>query len=313
MSGHEQRDGDWRVICSLSGFKGWASDCVKLWNGTYALRRFAGSETQRHPQELPYTPPVAEGRVPWAQPQGADVFADDGWTPLSLGAALLAWWDAEATSSLILAGSAITSWADVKGGYALTQATGSMRPTYASNSLNARPAATFDGVDDYLSMESAPFPIGAVGSEIWSLVNQTSTPVGNRVLAAYGGSSTTNRRAAQRSVTASTSRLRTDVGIGAGASAATASNTNVVFDGIHVTRSIIRESNVTSDIDGDAGASSTAVPATVATRTRIGANTSDTASAFWQGPINSILITTTLGASNAALLLAYLKARGGIA
>jgi hypothetical protein len=72
----EQRPGDWRIICSLSGFKGWASDCVKTWDGLYVLRRFAGSETQRHPQEGRTTPVIGEGRVPWAQPETTATFRD---------------------------------------------------------------------------------------------------------------------------------------------------------------------------------------------------------------------------------------------
>lgn len=73
MSGHEQRPGDFRVICDFSGFKCWASETVKTWNGLRVLRRFAGEETRRHPQES------VRGRredtsVPDPRPEGADVF-----------------------------------------------------------------------------------------------------------------------------------------------------------------------------------------------------------------------------------------------
>lgn len=73
MSGDEQRPGDWRVICDYSGFKAWASECAKTWDGHYVLRRFVGEETQRHPQEF------VRGRadhpqVPWSRPEPADTY-----------------------------------------------------------------------------------------------------------------------------------------------------------------------------------------------------------------------------------------------
>lgn len=76
MSG-EQRPGDWRVICQMSGFKGWASDCVKTWDGFYVLKRFAGSEVNRHPQEFVRGRPDNQA-VPWTSPEPADVFLSPG-------------------------------------------------------------------------------------------------------------------------------------------------------------------------------------------------------------------------------------------
>lgn len=72
MSG-EQRPGDYRVICDYSGFKAWASDCVKTWNGFYVLRQFAGEETRRHPQEL-VRGRAENTRVPIARPEATDTF-----------------------------------------------------------------------------------------------------------------------------------------------------------------------------------------------------------------------------------------------
>lgn len=65
--------GDFRVICDYSGFKCWASETVKTWNGFRVLRRFAGEETSRHPQDL--VRPVREDtRVPNARPEATDTF-----------------------------------------------------------------------------------------------------------------------------------------------------------------------------------------------------------------------------------------------
>lgn len=73
----EQRPGDWRVICDFSGMKCWASETVKTWDGHRVLKRFAGKETQRHPQELVRGRPDNQ-RVPWSRPEPADVFLSPG-------------------------------------------------------------------------------------------------------------------------------------------------------------------------------------------------------------------------------------------
>lgn len=70
----EQRPGDWKFVCSLSGFVGWASDSVVLASGNRALRRFAGQETQRHPQEGQAPIVRGEGQVPWSRPEATATF-----------------------------------------------------------------------------------------------------------------------------------------------------------------------------------------------------------------------------------------------
>jgi hypothetical protein len=77
MSGHEQRPGDWRCICDFSGFKCWASETVKTHDGFRVLKRFAGEETQRHPQELVRGRPDNQ-RVAWARPEPTDTFLSPG-------------------------------------------------------------------------------------------------------------------------------------------------------------------------------------------------------------------------------------------
>jgi hypothetical protein len=74
MSG-EQRPGDWKFVCDFC-LTGWASESVVTWNGFRVLRRFAGSEVHRHPQEEPYRPPHGEGQVPWARPVATATFRD---------------------------------------------------------------------------------------------------------------------------------------------------------------------------------------------------------------------------------------------
>lgn len=71
MSDH--RMGDWKFVCEMSGFEGWASDSALTWDGRRVLKRFLGEEAQRHPQEF------VRGRseqiaTPWARPEQTDVF-----------------------------------------------------------------------------------------------------------------------------------------------------------------------------------------------------------------------------------------------
>lgn len=74
MSG-ETRLGDWKIVCDLSGFTGWASESVLTWDNKRVLRRFVGSEVTRHPQE-DTTPPAIEQPIPWARPVATYVFRD---------------------------------------------------------------------------------------------------------------------------------------------------------------------------------------------------------------------------------------------
>lgn len=84
MNGHEQRIGDYRVICDYSGFKVWASECVKTWDGYLVHRRFAGEETRRHPQDLVRGRPERTV-APNARPEPTDTFLSVGQvTPDSL-------------------------------------------------------------------------------------------------------------------------------------------------------------------------------------------------------------------------------------
>ena len=83
--------------------------------------------------------------------------------PLAIfGGNLLAWWDASNTASFTLAGSNVTSWADVSGhGLTADQSTAGQKPLYSATALGGKPGVTFDGVDDALQMSSvASFPTG---------------------------------------------------------------------------------------------------------------------------------------------------------
>lgn len=76
MSTSGQRPGDWKFVCAFSGFVGWASESALTHDGHRVLRRFLGSEGQKHPQEAAYSPIQGEGRVPWARPEATATFRE---------------------------------------------------------------------------------------------------------------------------------------------------------------------------------------------------------------------------------------------
>lgn len=235
------------------------------------------------------------------------------WTPNNLGTDLLAFWDAERAATFTLAGSLVTTWADAKNGYAPTQAISGFKPAYSATTFNGRPGVTFDGTDDYLSLESIPFPVGANACEMWVLAGQSALPADatTRTSFAYGGTVASTRRVLYRAVTSGVNRLRFDVGDGSSAVSLNLLTTDL--SGNHLQRGVVSSAQIAVSADGGTELTGAVVPATGSTRTRIGGNTANTAAAFWQGPINAILVTNPLSAPNAALLLAYLKTRGGIA
>lgn len=84
MKGDEQRIGDYRIICDFSGFKCWASETVKTWDGFRVHRRFVGTEQVRHPQDF-VTGVNDDQSVRDPRPEAADTFINPGdVTPASL-------------------------------------------------------------------------------------------------------------------------------------------------------------------------------------------------------------------------------------
>lgn len=234
-----------------------------------------------------------------------------GWTPTALGASLLGWWDAEDASTITQSGGIVSAWNDKVASYSLTQATGSSRPTYSASSFNSRPAVSFDGVDDCVELASVPFPVNANASELWLLVDQQTLAADGNIRTAfgYGAVAATARQLQRLSATGNKARAAT----GDGAAAQLAQNAGD-FSGRCVVRAIIGATTTNCHLNGVATTDVAVVPATTAAgRVRIGANTSTTAGQFAQVGVSAALVTSSLSTADAAKLLAYLKARGGIA
>lgn len=228
------------------------------------------------------------------------------WTPLSLGASLLAWWDAERSDLITQSGGAVSSWKDIVGGYDLAQSIGSARPTYGATSFNSRPGITPDGVDDCLELSTGLtwLPAGATPSEDWYLVDQ-ATPAattGTNELGSWGSTVNGNSRRTFRFGGSGANTARSTVG---GVSV----TNNGDFTGRHVVRQIVSATDHNVELDAVAATPGAVVSATIATRVRMFATPFAAATFFGKCITNSRLITAPLTAPQATLLYAYLNTR----
>lgn len=234
-----------------------------------------------------------------------------GWTPLQLGASLLAWWTADRSDLLTLNGSAVTSWKDVVAGHDAVQGVSAARPIYSPTSFGGVPGLTFDGVDDELTCTNpaslAALPSGSSPSEIWMVVQQDAlgTDTGIRHALGYGGISASDRRAIVRSSVAGVSRGQ--VQFGDGSANFTSGIAGGAIQSRHVIRGIYASDGGTCEVDGSAGSKAAAVPATGASRLRIGGSTAG--GFFWNGKIRDSIITSPLTTDQATALRTYLLAR----
>lgn len=226
-------------------------------------------------------------------------------TPAALGTSLLGWFDAERPDKLTLNGSTVQTWTDIAGGLAPTQATASLQPAYSATGFNNRPSVTPDGVDDFLNVESCPFP-GVC--EVWALVDQKALAADTtvRVIISFGGTLSASRTSVQRSVAAGVNQLQAVIGNG---SAGVAVTHTADFSGKSVVRLISDGANAKLELNG-VGMSNVAVTPSIGnTRTRLFAANSTSAANFWGSPVNTIAITGLLTAAQATSMYAYLNAR----
>lgn len=227
-----------------------------------------------------------------------------------LGPELLAYWDANRPDLMTLgAGNAVSSWLDIKAGYAATQGTGAAQPIYSATSFNGAPGLSFDGTDDCLASTAAgllaALPVAAAGSELWALVQQDAAgaAAGARVAISYGGASGASERSMGRTTSSSNNRMR-------GSTNGTLSSGPVVnIDTRHVLRYAVGAAASIPHVDGVAGSTLSIVPATLADRVRVGAAPPPSAVSFWRGQIAAVLITMPLSAAKASALSTYLLDR----
>jgi len=223
-----------------------------------------------------------------------------------LGTSLLEAWSADRTELITLvAPNKVSSWKGYFFGYDMAQSTDASRPTYSATSMNGKPAITFDGTDDFLNLESMPFPTGAVNFEIWCVFTQDVVPsdATTRQLLSMGGTANGSRLALVRGNVAGTSRLRCDTGDGAAAQPTQDGATNCYWR--HVVRAQFTPTTTTITIDNGTPVSAAVVPAIGSTRVRFGSNTANSPSAFWGGKIREVMVTGPVSTAQATAMWNY--------
>lgn len=227
--------------------------------------------------------------------------------PEDLGTKLLAWWDVEEASTLTLSGNQITEWRDKVTGTGLVQGVGGSRPVYNATAFNGRPAAVFDGIDDYLSIASVFLPTGTDDCEIRQL---TDPPTGaadtvTRISFSYGdGSAASGDRRMRRQVVSGVSRHSPVFGLSLTA-------TDTEYAGPCMTYMGCFDGTLQEVKLGQGGQLFTqAVTAsTMTARTIIGSRSNVTPGNYWLGPLNSIIVTSELTAGERTQLETYLAGR----
>lgn len=240
---------------------------------------------------------------------GSGLGAGGGYDPIAaLGSDLLGYFEARRPDSMTLNAEAVSEWRCLKTGFALQQATGAAQPGYSANSFNGDAGVAFDGVDDNLSGNAHPYPVGATACEIWALFSQTALPADTtqRYVVGLGGGGA-SQRSISRQVVSAANRGRGQVGDGA--TTVGASVTAVDLSSRHVARHEIGAAGFTISIDGQAMGPTAVVPATLNTRFRLGAFINTSASNFHSGQIAAVLITNPLATDKAAALSAWLMDR----
>lgn len=237
--------------------------------------------------------------------QGSETVLSTGIAPLMIGSKLLAWWDP--TQGLGLA-SGVATWTDRKSGYILSQSTVGSRPAYSSTEFNGKHGLSFDGVDDFLTLESQPFPSGATPAESWVLVQQDDlvADTTTKPFFGYGSNAGATSRVVQRVVVSGVNRVRTVTGIG---SAVNLTDTAVDFSGRHVIRAIFGAAQTSLRVDDAAIQSVAAVPTTGTTRTRLGTSQADSPVAYAKIKVRDVIVAEPLTADEAEELYAFLNSR----
>lgn len=228
-------------------------------------------------------------------------------TPTDLGASLLAWWNADRSDLITLSGSQVTSWKDVVAAYDLVQAVAGARPLYSATSFNGRPGVTADGTDDQLTLASVILS-GATAHEVWATTRQDALAANTtfRAFFSYGGVVGNSSNQLLRWV--SGGQNSTLWQIGQGAAVVQPVQTTTDLSGYHYIRGQSGATGIAGvdGVDGSALASSQNISTT---RTRMFANTANTAGNFGQCANRDVLLTLPLTAGQADQMAAWAAGR----
>lgn len=232
-----------------------------------------------------------------------------------VGPALRALWDAEKAGSLQLAGANVTAWTDLVSGHVAAQTVSGSKPLYMPAGFGGRAGLLFDGTDDFLNLESAPFPSGTEPSEIWVLFDWLMPPADTslRTLAGYGGAGSVDSRRVQRAVSGGVRNVAR-VAVGTGTGTQSTSDTSDI-SGRHLVRGVFAATSRVV-VDGWSQASNADAPNTLSVRTRIGARQTATAAEHAHAVVSAVAIIDPArpgwSEAKAARLTAWMLARRGV-
>jgi hypothetical protein len=237
--------------------------------------------------------------------------------PLQLGAKLLLWYDFEQLDRLIINGSnEITQLLPAVGSGSLTSSAGKY-PLYSATGYNGRPAALFDGTDDTLTVANiGSLPSGAVDCEVF-ITEQNNALVGDTggdTAFGWGGVTAQTSLRLNRAVTSGVIRRTVGVGTNAGNPFVAVEPITAGVPHVAIGRIEGGVPRFSLGVDRSALVSDTTSPAPAigTARIRISGSTAASPTSFWQGPINSIMVTSPLSDTERSNVIAYCYARAGI-
>jgi len=226
-----------------------------------------------------------------------------------LGTDLLGQFDATNGATITLSGAAVTAFTDPIAGLTLNPGGATTRPLYNGAYDGGGPCVVADGIDDYLSSSTVPYPIGANPCEWWAVVDQESLvadTTGRRIFSYGPASSTTSTaRMFYRTVPAGVNRFGAIVGDG---TSTAITETTVDFSGWHVVRMRMTGTDVLLYVDGSAPTTAARVPTTVGGITAMFCNQTVNGQ-FFKGALSCLLVTNLLSTEKASALLAQLQER----
>lgn len=228
--------------------------------------------------------------------------ATAGFTPLDLGAKLIAWWAPPVSGdNVTLSGSDIASWTDEVGGYALSQATAANRPAYAATGFGGLACAEFDGVNDHLSLSPVPAAFPATGGgELWVSCRQDALVADSSIRRAFSYGTGSRQRLLWREVSGGANRAVFYVNT-------TTPANPTDLSGIHIMRGVATGTHVRADVDEVVGSELAQIPDTDLTGVvAIGSNPGGSG-AFWHGAVRQALVTALLTNDEAAALYGWLN------
>jgi len=224
----------------------------------------------------------------------------------SLNIPITAVWDAEEMAAGDVSNGSVLAWTDLISGYRPSQSTVSAQPAYSPTGFNGRPAVLFDGVGDYLGLETVPFYSGTGQQfEVWLLAGQTRIATDIAVVRAFsfgGGTGATAFRVGSVNV-GGNKRV---------ADARVVQDAATDYLGNNLVRTVTTATTVAMTVGTGATTTATTATSIGTSRLRIGGSDNVVADSPWQGPISAIVVTPLLTSAQAALLSQYLRSRGGL-